>query len=259
MNGYIRKIVAVILSLVFCVAVIVGVGVIFSVRNVNIEYIYYSEDGQASSSRTYADYVTSADNLNALKGQSLVLLSMADVESCVSGRFISVQSCNKVFPSTLDIVLKERVEQFCRPNSSGGFDVYDSEGVYMLSRQENLNPADDSPDVLVYAQDESFSYVVQICGYFNQSFGSLRNLVRSASVSHDAILGSDNITLSLYSGLSIVIYDYDEYAEQKISAVYEIYDGLSESQKLRGSIYAVSRSGSSYAPYAAYYNSELGY
>ncbi len=245
MNGYIRKIVSVVLTLLFCVAVIVGVGVIMSVRNVNVEYIYYSSRGDG-------EYQAAKSNLDALKGENLMLLGDDDIASCVGGEIVAVESYQKVYPCTLNIVLKERLEQYARANSSGGYDVYDSFGNYMGVRGENINPADSSPNVLLTVDDQVFPAAVSVCGYFKNYFGTVRNIVERVEASYDNITQTSTMTLRLYSGLDIVLVDYEELAEQKISAVHDVYEGLSESQRLRGSIHAVSSGDSQSGVYAAY-------
>ena len=65
--NYLRKVVALILSLVFCAALIVGAGVALSIKNVNVEYIYYTTGGDE-------DYAYSTKQLNALKGTNLLFL-----------------------------------------------------------------------------------------------------------------------------------------------------------------------------------------
>ncbi len=247
MNGYIRKITSFILTVLFCIAVIIGVGVILSVRNVNVEYIYYSE-------RADEEFGEALENLNDLKGESLYLLGDDDVLACIGdGQQITVESYEKVFPCTLNVVLKERVEQYAvAVASSGGYDIYDSEGVYMCTRPENINPADDSPDVLLNVESDIFSVAVEICGYFKSYFGSVRNLIESVEAESDPITGTDIMTLNLYSGIKIIIVDYMESSEQKIAAAQGVYGGLSDGEKLRGSIYVVGNGGAQSGAYAVY-------
>ncbi|HIU79306.1 MAG TPA: hypothetical protein IAC67_00100 [Candidatus Coproplasma excrementipullorum] len=251
MNGYIRKITSIALTLLFCIAVIIGAGVMLSIRNVNVEYIYYSERGDG-------EYEQTVDNFEGLRGKNLLFLSDGEIAACVSGDILTLESYDKVYPCTLNIVVKERLEQYCRANSSGGYDVYDSQGRPMGSRSENINPADDSPNVLLVADDDELALVLQMCGYFADNFGSIRNLVESVTTGYDAILSNSSLTFRLYSGLQIVIYDYEEYSAQKISAVYNEYCTLSESEKLRGAICAVTLSAGTSGEYAAYYTDNWG-
>ncbi len=245
MNGYIRKTVCAILALIFCVAVVVCTGVMTSVRNVNIEYIYYSD-------RASDDYMATIDNLNALKGSNLILLGEEDVTQCLSGNIISVESCEKVYPCTLNVVLKERLEQYAVLNSSGGYDVYDADGELMGSRAQNINPADDSPNVLLYADGEAFGETIEICSQFSLAFGGIRNIVESVQVSSDPITGLSAMTFNLYSGLRIVLVDYAELSGEKVREAYAVFSGLSESQKLRGSIHCVTSESSPAGAFAAY-------
>ena len=256
MKGYIRKIISIVLVLVFCAAVIIGACVILSVKNVNIEYIYYSSsDDEVPHSAQ--EFETASDNLNALKGQNMLFLSDEEITSCVYGNMVYIESFEKIFPCTINVVLRERREQYAKLNSSDLYDIYDTEGKYIETRSQNINPADNSPDVLLNVDDQAFEAAVEMCSYFKDCFGSLRNLVQSVTSLYDPVLDTANLTFRLYSGLTIVIYDYDEYAEEKMNEVYDEYERLSESQKLRGSIYAVSINDDADGDYAAYYNPDL--
>ena len=245
MNGYIRKIVTAVLALIFVTAVIVGVGVMLSVRNVNVEYIFYSDRGDS-------DYRASVERLDALKGENLASIEEDDIISCVDGSFVTVVGYEKIFPCTLNVVLRERVEVFARANASGGYDMFDSRGEFMYSRRQNINDADASPDVLLDVDDADFAAAVEICGYFRESFGTLRNLVRRVVTAHDVVTGTAEMTLEFYSGLKVVIVDYDEYADKKIAAVHDEYQTLDDGQKLRGSIYAVGSGEDGSDVFAAY-------
>lgn len=236
MNIHIRKIVSVILTLLFCVAVIIGVGVMLSVRNVNVEYVYHSSRGDQAFERA-------KEELQSLKGYNLALIGDEDVSSRVDGALLVVQSCEKVFPCTLNIVIRERQERYAAANPAGGYDMYDSEGGYMGTRAENINPSDSSPNILVSADEGGFPSVIAACNAFEQCFGSVRNMVGAVVLSYDKITDTRSMTLSLYRGLDIVIFDYDDRIGEKVAAAAECFSGLTESQKMRGSINVVAGGG----------------
>lgn len=245
MNDYIRKIASIVLTLIFCIAVIVGAGVILSIRNVNVEYLYFSSRGDE-------EYGRSHEKLDSLKGRNLMFLDEEDIYGCVSGEVISVESYEKIFPCTLNVVLKERLEQYVRPTSSGGYDVYDSQGGYMGTRQENINPADSSPNVLISVDDEVFDSVISACGAFKQNFGTIRNLISRVTAGYDKVTGMSNLTFEFYSGMKLVVVNYEELASEKISAASDCYNSLSHDEKLHGSIYAGSSGGGQSGVYASY-------
>lgn len=245
MNGYIRKISCAVLVLLFVIAAIVGAGVIFSVRNVNVEYVYYSERGNE-------EYLSSKEELMTLKGRNLLFLEEGDILSCVEGDVVAVDSVEKIFPCTINVVLKERLEQYVRPLSSGGYEVYDSQGRSMGTRQENINPADSSPNVIIDASDEAFASVVEACGFFKSSFGTIRNLVERVTATYDKVTALSTLTFEFYSGIKIVVTGYEVLSAEKISAAYGCYSGLSEYELLHGSIYAGSSGGGQSGVYASY-------
>ena len=117
------------------------------------------------------------------------------------------------------------------------------EGGYMGTRAENINPSDSSPNILVSADEGGFPSVIAACNAFEQCFGSVRNMVGAVVLSYDKITDTRSMTLSLYRGLDIVIFDYDDRIGEKVAAAAECFSDLTESQKMRGSINVVAGGG----------------
>ncbi|MGN0815005.1 MAG: hypothetical protein ACI4MH_07225 [Candidatus Coproplasma sp.] len=242
--NYIRKVIALILSLIFCAALVVGAAVILAIRNINVEFINYS-------SVYLGEYEAIKLNLEKLKGYNLLFLTEDDVKSYVgSSEYIVVDSYEKVFPCSVDVVLKERVETYSVATENG-YGVYDEDGVFIRNVRENVNVLDNSPNVLLNVTAEKLSSAVKVCSYFKDKFSSIRNLVKSVDVVDDAI--ASTLTFNLYSGLKITIIDYDVLTESKMSSVYRVYSSLSESEKLRGVIRAYDNNGELSSVDAAYF------
>ena len=247
--NYIRKVVALILSLVFCAALIVGAGVALSIKNVNVEYIYYTTGGDE-------DYAYSANQLNTLKGTNLLFLSEEDIMRCVGGKgAICVASYEKVFPCTLNVVLKERRETFARQNENGLYAVYDEDGTFIRGSAQNLNEIDECPNVLLDVPDDKFDDAVSSSLLFKNYFGSLRNIVKKVTVANDLITNSYNITFSLYCGVEITISDFTVFSEEKMSSCYRVFSSLSDENKLRGCIMCVCTGSDVSGVYAEYVSS----
>lgn len=242
--NYVRKVVALILSLIFCAALVVGAAVILAVKNVNVEFINYS-------SFYLSEYEKSKVNFEKLKGTNLLLLSDEDVYGCVGlNEYIVVQSYKKVFPCSLDVVIKERVETYSI-KTENGYGVYDEDGVFIRNVRENINVLDNSPNVLLNVSRDKICDAVTVCSYFKIKFSSLRNLIKSVDVANDAI--ANTLTFNLYSGLKIIIIDYDVLAESKISSVFRVYSSLSDSDKLHGVIRAFDSNGDTSSVDAVYF------
>lgn len=249
-----RRITAIGLFLIFCIALVIGAGIILSVRNVNVSIISYSE------STWEEEYEKTRSNLSSLKGSGLLFIDDDDILSKVSDtEVLSVESVEKVFPCTVNVVLRERQETFASFATSG-YTVYDEKGevikTSVISSSVPLSSADDSPVVLVEAKSESavtshIAGVASLCSYFKEEFGSLRRMVESVSV----VESFENAiyVINLRSGLSIYFgAEYSDVFADGMKAVYGTYSTLSSTQKLSGRI-TVSVN-SSNTPSAVYSN-----
>jgi cell division septal protein FtsQ len=236
--NYLRRFIALILSIIFCVALVIGLGVILAVKNVNIQFVKYSADG--SDERIMQEYNATKQNLEKLKGSNLLFLSQDDIQKNISNDdYIYVADFEKVFPCTVNVTLKERKESLAIQTDDGYY-MYDEEGTFIRKAKSNLNPLDDSPNVLVNADASQIVSVATMCSYFKGIFSTLRNLVESVEIT-DSILGDSGIfTFNFYSGIKIVVSDYLTLSEDKIKRAYEEYNSLSEKDKLHGAIRVVN-------------------
>lgn len=228
---YLRKVMAAGLVIVFLIALVIGTGVMLSVRNVNVSFI-------ESSGNCREEYETTRRNLNNLKGSGLLFVNKEDIYSKVSSiEALSVVSYEKKFPCTIDIVIRERVECFAI-KKEGGYDVYDEKGVYLRSGADSgeipLNAVDGCPDILLNAVESQTEKIATLMGYFKNEFGSLRRLVESVSTERYLELSIFSITLR--SGLKISLSEWGVQPEAKIKKAYEVYTSLSESQRVSGTI-----------------------
>lgn len=222
--------------MVFLIALVIGAGIILSVQNVNVTYIYYGEDAHA------ADYAETRLNLDKLKGSGLLFIGREDVEEkIVNGEVLALESYEKVYPCTINIVIRERAETFARKSESGsGYAVYDEAGVFMRTASTADNAGDACPNVIVYGADEaSMADVARICGYFKEIFSSFRRMVESVSVSR--ISDNDAFEFNLRSGFKIRVYGWNSQDSEnedvvKLEKAFEKYSSLTDEQKLEGVI-----------------------
>jgi hypothetical protein len=248
--NYIRRLIAFILSITFCVALIIGLGVILAIKNVNIEFIKYSADG--NDQKVMAEYEKSTQNFEKLKGSNLLFLSDDDITKNISnGDYLYVSSYEKVFPCTVNIQLKERRECFAY-KTDDGYNIYDETGATIRQAKTNLNSSDSSPNVLIVGDITYVEKAAQICGYFKNSFSALRGFVESVEIEDSIIEKGSTFTFNLYSGLKIILADYDTLAEEKIKRAYDEYTTLSDADKLQGAIRAVDKDGTQSSVQAVY-------
>lgn len=229
---YIRKFTALILAIIFCVALVVGVGIIFSVKNVNVTYLDYS----GTHSRALTE---SVENLNELKGTQLVFLDEESVrEKLTDDGVIAVESVQKIFPATVNIVLRERMECFVW-EAGQSYNVYDDRGALMRSVGKEygipFNSIDGSPNVVLNAEEDLIPELAAFLGHFKDKFGALRSLVEEVTVHY----GVDAAIIELRSGLTFTVSAWREGGETKAERAFQIYSALSDAERTKG-VYAVS-------------------
>lgn len=223
---YIRKFTALILSVIFLVALVISAGVLLSVRNVNVRLLSYT--GVCDDR-----YGEVKEKFSRLKGTSLLFLDGDEVSALIDGDGeIAFVGYEKVFPCTVNITVKERVECLAY-EAADGYDFYDDRGVLMRKGSENVNPIDSCPDVLVLADDAvTVGEVATMCSYFLEIFASFRSTVQSVTVSSE----SRTLVYTLYRGLRIEIEDYATFPREKTVGAYKAYEALNESQSVRGTL-----------------------
>ncbi len=244
-----RKVLLTGLAIIFCISLVIGAGIIFSIRNVNVKYIYYSDNAYEE------EYLKTREKLNGLKGYGLLFMRDEDVrEKLTDTEVLAIDSIERVFPCTVNVVIRERLETFAvaAPN---GYSVYDEAGklikASVISDGVPLNGRDGCPDLLIETDgaipdDETIVSIAKLCSAFKGEFGKLRRLVSSVSVAK--FFESDMFVLNMYSGLSLYVGHGDEV--KMMSKAYETYSSLSEEQKLSGRI--IVSEGADGEPSAAY-------
>lgn len=233
---HIRKLMAVGLAIIFLIALVIGTGVILSVRNVNVLFVEYSGEENVK-----AEYEKTRSNFNALKGSGLLFIKSGDVYGKVTApEMLEVESYEKKYPCTVNIVLRERVETFTY-QTDAGYSVYDDRGK-LIKDVENqpVNAVDGCPNVLLDCKKSDVAEIAALCAEFNdkENFGALRRLV--ASVNTDKLLSMQVLYINLRSGLKITVHEWKISGAQKIKKAAEVYKNLSEYQKISGTITVIS-------------------
>ncbi|MDE6691717.1 MAG: hypothetical protein K2K04_07080 [Clostridia bacterium] len=228
---HIRKLMAVGLAIIFLIALVIGTGVILSVRNVNVSFIEYSDEYTE-------EYAATRKNFDKLKGSGLLFISDADVYGKVTANeVLAVESYEKKFPCTINIVLRERIETFTYKTDEG-YSVYDERGKLIKPAKdpetEPLNSVDDCPNVLLKCEADEIEQLAVVCAAFNENFGALRRMVKS--VETVKFPGMQVAEINFYSGFKITVLDWKTSGAQKIKKAYDKYNEMSEYGKISGSI-----------------------
>lgn len=229
---YIRKMISMLLGVVLFAAVIISLGRIFAVKNINITMITYADDCTES-------YENAKRALDVFKGESLLFLSGENVEKAVVRSNYSVFSCEKKFPCTVNISLKERLETFAV--SVGGFySMYDSDGKFLRGTViSNVNINDGSPNVeLKGIPVEKITNIAVIAAVFKDEFKALRSLTYAISLDSNPYVEGYNekLIFNLRCGINIQIDDYTADTAEKIRVAYIKFCTLTDRQKLSGTL-----------------------
>ncbi|MGN1103732.1 MAG: cell division protein FtsQ/DivIB [Candidatus Coproplasma sp.] len=230
---FLRKVLAACLVIVFLIALVIGAGIILSVQNVNVRFIYYGENAHA------AEYAQTKANLEKLKGSGLVFIQGEDIESRIADSdVLTVESYTKVYPCTIDIVIRERAETFAVASGDGQtYSILDECGKTMRTGVTTINGSDGCPTVLVsgFTADD-MGEVAQMGRYFKEVFSSFRRLVEEVTVV--GVSDSRAFEFVFRSGFVIRVHGYSGAEDNKLKIIkaYEKYSTLSDSEKIDGVI-----------------------
>ena len=229
---FLRKMVIFFISVILLAVAVIGIGMIFAVKNVNVTLITYADNYEK-------DYDEVKKSLNALNGKSIMLVNETSVIDLLSDGNFSLSSFEKKFPCTVNVTLKERVETFA-VSVGGLYYMYDDEGVYLKGRveTENVNPDTFRNVEIIGVSVEQFPEIAKYSSFFKEYFGALRSIV--SQVNLDTMPGVEGFTeklvFSLSCGLKIQIDEYEKFTEEKIKAAYEKFVSLTDSEKLVGTL-----------------------
>ena len=247
---YLRKIVALVIGVVFFAALVIGIGMIFAVKNINVTMLTHAEENSESYQVSYAE---AKKSLSKFKGESILFVSSGDVAKAISDSNYTVASCQKKFPCTLNVTLKERLETFAVARGEEEYriyDMYDNDGKYLRGSDTNSNVNDGSPNVILNkVSAEKITEVASIAASFKEIFGSLRSLVSSINLDVNSEIAdyTQKLYFNLHCGLKIELDDYTNSPYEKLQKAYQKFSELTDSQKLGGTMRVHTYSGEIFA------------
>ncbi|MDE7453767.1 MAG: hypothetical protein K2N22_05095, partial [Clostridia bacterium] len=228
---FLRKILALVIGVAFVAAVVISIGLIFAVKNINVTVLAYCED----STENYTD---AKKSLASIKGESILFVGSKDIDKAIEGCNYSLVSYEKVYPCTINVTVKERLETFA-VFVGGQYSFYDVDGVYLGRDAENVNNLDGSPNVEVTGVAvEEIGEVAKVASVFKEKFNALRSLVSSIEVDSNPQIAdyTEKLFFNFKCGLKIELDNYKERTEEKIEAAYDLFAELSDRQKLGGTL-----------------------
>ena len=231
---YLRKIIFTIIAVAFLASIVIGVGVIFAVKNVNISLDCYSyEEGDPQAGKQIADYKEKI--LKKVRGTVIYFVSDEDIAEVIDGDY-SLESVKKVYPCTLNITLKERKETFSVALPDGKFALYDENGVLLDGSATKRSDYDVALDL---KNGESVENAASLCAVFKNKFSAFRSMVKSVEFVDAAFASmpyTNMITFRLNCGVSIEIWNYNKNYADKMNAVFNYFEGLSSDKKTKGKV-----------------------
>lgn len=253
MKKFLRKIVLISALIIMLAAIVVGVGVIFAVRNVNVNLLSYSygsliRNGCSQDDAAYTENGKAAEQkrilLDEFRGTVIGFVSEEKIEAVIKDSGYTLESMEIVYPCTLNVTLKERMETFAVANGDK-YDIYDENGV-LIRTGENVNSLDGAPNITVIgtsgAVGATIESVAEISAVFGRYFNGLRSTVGSVEIVYEGVgeAAISHLIFRMLSGIDIRIINFAENSGEKIEKAYERYSKLDGAQKLGGEVYAMT-------------------
>lgn len=239
---YIRKAIALILVAVFIAALAIGLSVIFAVRNVNVFRISYASGEEQTVSSEFENAVTQIENrLSSLEGRAIIAVGEEDIASAVGeSGFAEFVSYEKIYPCTINVTVRERLEVFAAPAEDGsGYNMLDKDCLPITFLSANVNNIDGSPNVIIEGVPQAdYPIVAAIAAEMYARFSSVRAFAESFSVSSDPIAGQ-SLIIKLRCGVSLEIREYSSKAEEKAAALFDAFTDMPDYLKLGGNMYCL--------------------
>lgn len=241
---YIRKAIALVLAAVFIAAVAIGLSVVFAVRNINVFTIDYGAVADGDGVDEFAGSVARIkEGLAGFEGKTIATVNESDVKEIVGTEgYAEYVSLEKIYPCTINVTVKERLEVFAVPaadDGGQGYNVLDVDLVPIAFKAENVNNLDGSPNVLLEGVAEAdYGIVGSVCRAFGEKFSSVRSFAESVTVVNDKILG-ELLRIKLRCGVTMEVRDFRVRTDEKAEALFNAFDLTPDYLKLGGVMYCM--------------------
>lgn len=251
---FLRKISAFFISIIIFATILIGVGKIFAIKNVNVTIITYADDGQEKHAEL-------KELLRTIEGELIVFIDESTITTLLaekSDQSYSVMSFEKIYPCTINVSLKDRVETFSVNIGKTQYSMYDSDGVFIKGSTSNDNVGVDgfANVELIGIEIDSIQEVAGYAKVFKEYFKGLRSIVSSIKIDTKTVDGStDKLVFNLYCGLKIQIDDYKRDIVDKVKVAYDKFTKLTDREKLSGTLRSyrfANENGSINADYSPY-------
>lgn len=229
---FIRKMSLFFVSIIIFATIVIGVGKIFAVKNINVTIMTYADDGNEKHKEI-------KELLSGVHGELILFANESSIATLLIDQSYSIVSYEKVLPCTINVALKERIETFAVNIGKTSYSMYDDDGVSIKGRRnENNIGVDGFANVeLIGINIEEITEIAKHANTFKKYFNGLRSMVSSIKVDNKTVDGlTDKLVFNLYCGLRIQIDDYKHDLDDKIKVAHDKFLKLSDKEKLCGTL-----------------------
>ncbi|MBO4572552.1 MAG: hypothetical protein J5762_02120 [Clostridia bacterium] len=216
---------------------------LFSVKDVVVHYSVYGER------------VTAAEEvLSQFKGKNLLFVDENEVADLISEKLaLKVDGVKKVYPAGIEVSVSRCRERYAFYRD-GAYYIADEQFAVVDKRDDSSNSGDGLGNIIVETDinEELSLEVLTRLDYVNdpyiralkqtvEPFSDPRDVISRILIYETAEKGNVRITLSLRTGVEIVVYKAFERTGEKVSAAIEKLSTLSDGDKLVGKIECLER------------------
>lgn len=225
-----KKPIVIMVAIVFILAIIASLIMLFSVKKVEAEFHVYGESDARQIQK----------ELDAFKGKNLVFLNLAEVvSSCEKFPYYEIISITKSYPNVIKLTIEKRAEVFKIENADKAY-VLDKDGVVLNDEGKTEFPRNVlSVDIgnlsvvggavgtkIKTSDDELFYSVIKTSQALN-----LNDSVKSVEISKSEYGDFRDAIFKTYTGVEITVWDVDIDGESKMRAAFMCYEGESDYKK----------------------------
>lgn len=233
------KLLIILSSSIFAVFAVLFLTSLFSVRDLKCEYSIYGK----------ADFSAVESILSEYEGKSLLFIDEKEIENKINETTpYNVETVEKVFPSTVKVVLSAMQERYAVSAGDGTYYILDELFTVVDKRESIKNSADALDNILlsfIGTEPPALVLKTRIDVSDNVIFNIIDQIARSLESPRDHVLsvtfddkgyGDYYLTVAMREGVALEIRKANLSTDGKIKATFDKYFALSDAEKLSGKV-----------------------
>lgn len=222
--------------------ILIGVLVIFGVKNVNITLVGYSFADENQAEEVINEYKSKITG--ECSGDLMAFVNENQIREIVDGDAYTLVSFEKFYPCTLNITIRERREAFAVLKDGGTYEIYDDNGEYIRFAENyelSFNTVDNLPNIVLtgVTQPSDVKVVADVASVFKNEFGALRSTVKEIVLDKNDVIAdyATSMKIVLSSDFVFELRRYETNSHAKLKTVIKTYNELDCSERLSGMIF----------------------